>query len=159
MNTIEIIKIEDNPAIERVIKTVLEEHGVNRPGTAYFDDSLKNMQSFYSVPKSVYFIARVDDEIVGGSGIFPTDGLPADTCELVKMYLLPQARGKGLGKQLINKCIDFATSNGYKKVYLETMAELSNAIGMYEKSGFHLIKGPLGNSGHFACTIRMLKEI
>jgi putative acetyltransferase len=159
MMGIEVIKAGDNSAIEQVIKTVLEEHGVNKPGTAYFDDSLKNMQGFYSVPKSVYFIARIDGEIVGGSGIFPTQGLPSDTCELVKMYLLPKARGRGLGRQLIDRCIEFAATNGYKKVYLETMAELSNAIGMYEKSGFHLLKGPLGNTGHFACTIRMLKEI
>jgi putative acetyltransferase len=159
MVSIQTIKAGDNYAIEQVIKTVLEEHGVNKPGTAYFDASLKNMHAFYSVSKSAYFIARLNGEIVGGAGIFPTDGLPVDTCELVKMYLLPIARGKGLGRLLMEQCIVFAKTNGYKKVYLETMAELSSAIGMYEKMDFYLLNGPLGNSGHFACTIRMIKEI
>lgn len=156
---IEVIKVENNYAIEMVIKTVLEEHGVNKPGTAYYDDSLKNMHSFYSVPKSIYFIAQVNNKVVGGAGIFPTMGLPKNTCELVKMYLLPESRGIGIGKALINKCINFAKNEGYKNIYLETMNELSNAIGMYEKSGFYIIKEALGNTGHFACTIRMLKEI
>ena len=75
------------------------------------------------------------------------------------MYLLPEARGKGLGKALVNSCIDFAIKNGYKKVYLETMPELQNAVNMYEKMGFTLLQGPLGNTGHFACSIRMLKDI
>ena len=40
-------------------------------------------------------------EMVGGGGIYPTKGLPEKTCELVKMYLLPVARGKGVGKMII----------------------------------------------------------
>lgn len=156
---IERIKPLDNAGIEQVIKSVLEEHGVNKPGTAYFDDSLKDMYSFYTVPNSAYFIAHVNGKLVGGAGIYPTAGLPTGICELVKMYLLPEARGKGYGKLLIDTCIDFAKGTGYQNIYLETMNELSNAIGMYQKSGFKLLTAPLGNSGHFACTIRMLKEI
>ena len=61
----------------------------------------------YFKPRSHYFVAEINGE-VGGGGIYPTDGLPEDTCELVKMYLLPQARGAGLGRTLIEKCIDKA---------------------------------------------------
>lgn len=157
--SIDIIKPEDNSEIERVIKLVLEEHGVNKPGTAYFDDSLKNMHAFYTHNKSGYFIIKVENKIVGGAGIFPTEGLPSDTCELVKMYLLPEARGLGLGRSAIDKCIEFAKASGYKNIYLETMSELGKAVGMYEKFGFHILTEPMGNTGHFACTIRMLKEI
>jgi len=156
---IESIKPGDNAGIEAVIKSVLEEHGVNKPGTAYFDASLKDMYTFYTVPASTYFIAKLDGKLIGGAGIYPTEGLPYGTCELVKMYLLPETRGKGYGKALIDTCIEFAKHAGYKSIYLETMNELSNAIGMYQQSGFNLLNAPLGNTGHFACTIRMLKEI
>ncbi|HET6227656.1 MAG TPA: GNAT family N-acetyltransferase [Bacteroidia bacterium] len=161
MNHITIRKIrkEDNPAIENIIKQVLTEHGVNKPGTAYYDSSLQHMFEFYSVPKSIYFIAEENNRIVGGGGIFPTDGLPADTCELVKMYLLPEMRGKGVGKSLIQTCLQFAKQAGYKRIYLETMNELSKAVKIYEKTGFELLTGPLGNTGHFACTIRMIKPL
>ena len=75
---------------------------------------------------SVYYVALNNNKVVGGGGIYPTDGLPADTCELVKMYLLPQARGIGLGKKLIDKCLDFAKEAGYKNVYLETSIKRVN---------------------------------
>ena len=82
-----------------------------------------------------------------------------DECELVKMYLLPQARGHGLGRLLIEKCIDAAAENGFKKIYLETMPELKQALHVYEKFGFEYLNGPMGNSGHTGCSLWMLKEI
>ena len=158
---IEIRKIDkkDDEVIREVIKSVLVEFGVNRRGTAYYDDSLNYMTEFYSKPKSIYYIGLVEEKIMGGAGVYPTEGLPADTCELVKMYLLPEARGKGLGKALIEQCIAFAKEKGYKKMYLETMPELQRAVMTYEGFGFNLLDGPIGNTGHFACTIRMIKDI
>ncbi len=153
------IQKRDILRIENIIKTVLEEHNITMPGTAYHDESLKNMFEYYTGPDRIYFVAFEGDDMLGGAGIFRTEGLPDGTCELVKMYILKEARGKGLGKLLINKCIEFAKEAGFTKIYLETMPALSKAIGMYENSGFTLLKGPMGNSGHFACEVRMLKEI
>lgn len=157
--TIRKITKPDNPEIEKIIKQVLTEHGVNKPGTAYYDNSLQQMFEFYSAPKSIYFIAEENNRVVGGGGIFPTDGLPEDTCELVKMYLLSEMRGKGIGKLLIDASLEFAKQAGFKRVYLETMKELEKAVKIYEKLGFTTLTGPLGNTGHFACTIRMIKQL
>ena len=107
----------------------------------------------------MYNIAEVDGKIVGGGGIFPTAGLPADTCELVKMYLLPEARGTGLGTLLIKKCLEQAKANGFSKVYLETMNELKAALKVYERLGFSYLTGPMGNSGHFGCPLWMMKKL
>ncbi len=96
--------------------------------------------------------------LLGGVGIFPTYGLPQGTCELVKMYLVPEARGKGLGKSLIERALAFAKNAGYVQVYIETMPELQKAMTVYEKFGFRYLEKPLGNSGHFGCQIWMLKN-
>ena len=96
---------------------------------------------------------------MGGGGIFPSNGLPEDTCELVKMYLLPEARGIGLGRMLIQKCLDGARATGFKKIYLETMPELKQALKTYEKFGFQYLDGPMGNTGHFGCDRWMLMEL
>jgi putative acetyltransferase len=98
-------------------------------------------------------------KIVGGAGIFPSPGLADDTVELVKMYLFPEARGKGIGKHLISRCIEFAREEGYSKIYIETMPELKKAMSVYEKMGFRYIDGPRGNTGHFGCEIWMIKEL
>ena len=46
-----------------------------------------------------------------------------------------------------------------KKIYLETMPELKQALHVYEKFGFEYLNGPMGNSGHTGCSLWMLKEI
>lgn len=75
------------------------------------------------------------------------------------MYLSKNARGQGLGKLLIEKCIAFATEQGYKHIYLETMPELKKAMSVYEKFGFYYLNGPMGNTGHFGCDVWMMKNI
>ena len=105
---------------------------------------------------SDYWLAEEDGVILGGCGIYPTDGLPDGCVELVKFYLSADARGKGIGKILMQKSIESAQHYGYNEVYLESFPELSTAIGMYEKAGFKKLDHALGNSGHFACNIWML---
>lgn len=104
-------------------------------------------------------MAELDGVIVGGSGIYPTANLPQGTCELVKLYLSATARGKGLGKLLLQKCIDTARETGYTKMYLETMPELTIAIPMYEKMGFTYLPAAQGCSGHTGCDVWMIKEL
>ena len=154
------IKLEDNVAIAKIIRNALEEFKANKPGTVYYDTTTDNLfQLFQSTIKSKYFIVEKNGEVVGGGGIYPTKGLDNNTCEFVKMYLAKQARGLGLGKMIIEKCLQTAKENGYKKVYLESMPELKNALIVYEKFGFKYLDKPLGNSGHCGCDLWMLKNI
>lgn len=159
MITIRDLRKEDNPLLAKIVKDTLAEFGANHPNTVYYDPTTNTLFEVFQTPGSKYFLAEIDGEMVGGGGIYPTDGLDTDTCELVKMYLLPQARGHGLGRLLIEKCINAAREMGYKKIYLETMPELKQALKVYEKFGFHYLKGPMGNSGHTGCSMWMLKEL
>ncbi len=157
--TIRNIQEQDNPFIAKIIRSCLEEFGANKPGTVYYDKSTDNLSSLFERTSAHYFIAEQHEKIVGGGGIFPSDGLPTDTCELVKMYLTAAVRGKGIGASLIARCIAAAKEEGFKKIYIETMPELKQAIGVYEKFGFEYLSHPLGNTGHFGCDVWMLKHI
>jgi putative acetyltransferase len=138
----------------------LVEFGAARPGTVYYDATTNILfQVFTQTPRSIYFVAECDGKLVGGGDIFPSPGLSEGTCELVKMYLLPEARGIGLGKKLIQKCIDFAEEAGYTTIYLETMPELKQAMKTYEKFGFEYLDGPMGNTGHDGCEMWMLRNL
>ena len=156
---IRIIQKKDNAALAQLIRKTLKEFGANHPGTVYYDETTDRLFEVFETANSVYYVAELNNEIVGGGGIFPTTGLPNATCELVKMYLYPQVRGIGLGKLLIQKCIDFAKEAGYKNIYLETMPELKQALKTYEKFGFEYMNHPMGNSGHFGCELWMLKRL
>ena len=153
------IEQKDNINIAKVIRGALEEFGANKPGTVYFDPTTDALFELFNTPGSYYYIATIDDKVVGGAGIFPTENLPKGTCELVKLYLHKDARGTGLGKQLLNTAMQWAKENGYTQVYLESMPELSKAVTIYENVGFQRINKPLGNSGHCGCDIWMVKNL
>lgn len=149
----------DNEALAKVIRAALAEFGANKPGTVYFDPTTDELFELFRTPGSFYYVATIDEIIVGGCGIFPTENLPQGTCELVKLYLAKEARGTGLGKQLMEISLSWAKDNGYTQVYLESMPELAKAVSIYEKVGFKSLDHPLGNSGHCGCDIWMLKEL
>jgi putative acetyltransferase len=75
------------------------------------------------------------------------------------LYLLPEARGIGLGKLVIQKCLQTAKEMGFGRVYLESMPELKQAVKIYEKFGFTYLCSPMGNSGHFGCDLHMIKNL
>lgn len=153
------IQPADNPILAGIIRDTLAEFGANHPGTVYYDPTTDTLYEVFRQPGSYYFVAQAGDRVVGGGGIYPTDGLPADTCELVKMYLLPEARGTGLGRTLISACMDKAREMGYRKMYLETMPELRQALNIYAKFGFEYLKAPMGNSGHTGCSLWMMRAL
>jgi len=154
------IKQSDNQALARIIRDTLTEFGANHPGTVYYDASTDALFELFQKMRSSYFIAEAPDgKIVGGGGIYPTEGLPEDTCELVKMYLLPEARGKGLGRSIIEECLQTAKEFGFEKVYIESMPELKQALKVYELFGFNYLSAPLGSGGHFGCKLWMVKVL
>jgi putative acetyltransferase len=157
--TIRPIQPEDNAQIAKVIRGALEDFNANKPGTVYFDPTTDDLYTLFQTPNSVYYIALINDEIVGGCGIYPTENLANGYAELVKIYLHQTARGKGIGKALMLKCFEKAKELNYQHLYLESMPELAIAVGMYQKMGFKFIDKPLGNSGHFGCNIWMVKEL
>ena len=159
MITIRPIDANDNKDLAIIIRNTLAEFDANHPGTVFFDPTTDHLFELFRKEFSAYFVALKDGKIVGGGGIFPTEGLPSDTCELVKMYLLPEVRGIGLGRTIIEKCLETARDFGFKRIYLESMPELRLALKVYEKFGFTYLDGPLGNSGHFGCALHMSRYL
>lgn len=158
--TITTIRPEDNVTLATIVRSVLTENGLNKPGTVFTDPTTDNLYALYDIPRARYFVARVNGQIAGGAGIHPLDGGPANICELQKMYLLPEYRGLGLAGTLINQCLKYAKEEaGFEQCYLETMPELARARQLYEKFGFRYLDGPLGNTGHFSCDNWMLKDL
>lgn len=158
--TIRAIAPSDNARMAQIIRSALTEFGANKPGTVFFDESTDHLfELFAAEKKAAYWVAESNGLLVGGAGIYPTDGLPANTCELVKMYLSPAARGMGLGRHMIDHCLAKAKEKGFEQVYLETMPELKQAVKVYEKFGFQYLAGPMGNSGHNGCDIWMLRQL
>ncbi len=74
------------------------------------------------------------------------------------MYLLPELRGLGMGRRLLERCLQAAKDLGYRRCYLETLEHMTQAQALYEADGFVATDGPMGNTGHSACNRFYLKE-
>jgi putative acetyltransferase len=142
-----------------IIRHSLEEFDIDLQGTVYVDPYLDNMYSHFTVPDKVYFVAIEDGIVLGGSGIAPLDDVNRDICELQRMFVLKAARGKGIGQQLMDKCLVAAKEMGFKKCYLETFADMQKAIALYERNNFRYMDAAMGNTGHFACKTWMLRDL
>ena len=153
------IEIHDNAAIASVIRHSLEEFGVNKPGTVYTDPTTDHLYELFQKEGSCYWIVLNDDAIIGGCGIYPTEGLPNNCAELVKLYLNRDFRGSGIGKKLMELSINSAKELGYTSLYLESLPELNEAIHLYKKIGFNQRDSRLGDSGHFACNLWMTLDL
>jgi putative acetyltransferase len=153
------VEEKDNLALANLIRQVFEEHDAPQTGTIYSDPTTDNLYELFQTAGSVLVIAEVEDKIIGCCGIYPSDELPEDYAELVKFYMSKDARGKGIGRELLEKCIDLAVIYEYTHLYLESLPEYSKAVGMYEKEGFVKLNKPLGKFEHTSCSIWMLKKL
>ena len=151
MTIIRIIEERDNAAVASIIREVMPEFGAGGAGFAIHDQEVDNMYDAYSKSKCGYVVCEENGIVVGGAGIAPLAGGDGSVCELKKMYFKRDGRGQGYGQLVLQRCISMATDFGYEKCYLETFNTMTGAMKLYEKNGFHIISGPLGNTGHFAC--------
>ena len=153
-----IRKVEknDDPILASVIRATFEEFDAPRKCTVYDDPTTDHLFDLFSREGAVLWVAMENSQIVGCCGVYPTEGLPQKTAELVKFYLNPIARGKGIGKVLMETCINSAKEMGYKELYLESMPQFYTAVNFYKRLGFSMLDAPMGKSGHTSCSIWML---
>lgn len=149
----------DNKIIADIITKIMKEFKDNPKGTIVEDPTLHTMYENYNNNNGIYYIAVEDEKILGGAGINQLDGTPEKVCELQRMFLLPESRGKGTGQKLMDMCIEAAKNFGYEKIYLETLDNMNEARKLYLKSGFEFIDKPLGNTGHCGCNTWMEKKL
>ncbi len=134
---------KDNKALAELIRHSLKSHGLDIPGTVYFDEGLERLSDFYLGSKTRGYFVLVDesDKVVGGIGFaeFPTF---SGCAELQKLYLADEVKGRGYGYKLIRYVEEKMMERGFSASYLETHENLKVALHTYEKSGYTLIERP-----------------
>jgi GNAT superfamily N-acetyltransferase len=93
--------------------------------------------SMFVEPDGVFVVVREDDgRPVGCGGIARFDETRG---EVKRMYVVPEARGRGLGRQLLDELESAARRLGYRSVVLETGDLQAEAVGLYESAGYERI--------------------
>ncbi len=153
------IQQKDNESIAKVIRDIFHELDAPKVGTAYADPILDTLYEVYQAPRSVYYVVEKEGIVVGGCGVAPLENTDATVCELQKMYFAPEIRGTGYAEKIIEKCLEYAKTQGFEICYLETLSFMTTAQKLYKRIGFENIEGPMGNTGHNSCEVWMTKNL
>lgn len=121
------------PAAE-VIRAVLAEYGLAwEPDGA--DCDVLEIEQFYQQSGGAFWLVEREGAIVGTAGYYPTQR-GQQAVELRKMYLLPAARGQGLGRFLLQQLEAAIAARGFQQIWIETASILTAAVKLYESSGY-----------------------
>ncbi len=145
---IRLIELADVPAMLTIISESRAEYGMTGRVAELLEPADRALYETYQCQRSLYFVAVLDGEIVGGAGVAPLAGADPLTCELQRMYLRRDVRGRGIGNALLEQCVKAARQFLYVRCYLETITEMQGALEFYSRNGFSDLRAPIGETGH-----------
>jgi putative acetyltransferase len=125
---------QDRLAAATVIETVLAEYGLGwEPERA--DRDVLEVETCYLATGGAFWVVEQNSKIVGTGAYHPIPkGIQA--VELRKMYLLPEARGQGLGYFLLQQLETAIAAQHYHQIWIETASVLAEAVQLYERNGY-----------------------
>jgi putative acetyltransferase len=124
----------DRTTAMQLIQLVLVEYGLRCESDGADQDVLQVETAYWS-KGGEFWVVEQQGQLVGTAGYYPT-ARGDQAVEIRKMYLHPEARGRGLGRYLLNQLERAIAAKGYRQIWLETATVLREAIGLYESSGY-----------------------
>ncbi len=97
------------------------------------DHELQHLETEYSQPTGAFLLAQANNVYLGCVGLRQ---FSPDTGEIKRLYLLPEARGTGLGRMLAEVIIERGREIGYKQLVLDTLPSMQKAQALYQSLGF-----------------------
>ena len=127
------VEAKDVAAVVELVRTTLGEFGITFGLGAATDEQLLHLPASYTAGGGAFFVAVDGDVLIGTAGVAP---VAPGVFELRKMYLRPEARGKGTGQQLFDACLAHVRTQGGHRMVLDTTEQMTAAIAFYERNGF-----------------------
>jgi len=129
----------ETPGALDMIRRLIVEYAASLPVDVShegIDDEAKKLPGAYAPPRGTLLLAMDGDRPVGCAALRPLD---PDVCELKRVYVRPEGRGRGIGRLLIVTILGSAQRMGYRRVRLDTIPDLKPALGLYRSLGFRFI--------------------
>ncbi|MBL8915146.1 MAG: GNAT family N-acetyltransferase [Archangium sp.] len=130
---IRVVTPSDVPQVVELVRATLGEFGITFGEGSPTDEQLLALPRSYTDDGGAFFVAEKDGAVIGTAGVARIE---PQLFELRKMYLSPTTRGAGVGKQLLDACLQHVRSTGGTRVVLDTTEQMKAAIAFYERNGF-----------------------
>ena len=135
-------EIGDIEQIKEILLTSLKEYEIAIPDNY----SVSDIDSINSkLTNEQIFVLVRDESVIGFVALRPITG---NCIELKRLYLTSSERGRRLGEYLLNYAIKFASKNNYKYIRLETTSKFKEAVSLYKRHGFMVLKEVEKSPGH-----------
>ena len=127
----------DRTAAAHIISTVLSEYGLIWEAEGADRDVLEIEEYYLKTGGEFWVIEHKDkkDKILGTGAYYPINR-GENAVEIRKMYFLPEIRGLGLGKYLLQELEKIIKNRGFKEIWIETASILKEAVQLYEDNGY-----------------------
>ncbi len=148
---IKIIEYQNkyNSQLKKLLYETLKYVGFSIDKDAFKRDSdLDKIEEIYK-GRGRFWLALENDKVIGMVGILELDKL---TAKLRRMFVFSKYHGTGLGQKLLDRALEFARQQGYKKIVLDTHELMHRAHRFYEKNGFKKV-GSEGKVIHYELTL------
>ena len=122
----------DAEGVKSLVEAVLPEYGLQVDFSGA-DADLVDVPAHYEKSGGAFWVIEDAGRLVGMGGLRRPE---PHTGEVRKMYFLPELRGRGLGRAMLDRMVSFARENGIKTLTLETASVLKEAVRLYERFGF-----------------------
>ena len=122
----------DRDAAASLIGQILTDYGLGWEPTGA-DSDVVQVETYYQ--NGEFWVVEQNGTLVGTAAYHPIER-GEQAVEIRKMYLLPVARGQGLGRFLLGQLESAIAARGFKEIWLETATVLKEAVRMYESSGY-----------------------
>ena len=132
---------KDREVVSSMIKSVLESYGLCYEPNAADEDAILVEKYYFEGDRGEFWVVEDMEGRIVGSSAFYESHRGGKCVEIRKMYLLPEVRGKGLGKALLLLMEKRIKKKGYEVIYLETASVLKEACVMYQKFGYKPAEG------------------
>lgn len=122
----------DETRIMTLVKSILSAEFPADQG-AYPTQDLERLTQTYAGPSNTFFVAEENQKIIGTCGVM-ADGL--ETAIVRRLFVEPNARGKGIGSELLKAALAFCREHGFREILIRTSSRMEQAIRLCRAQGF-----------------------
>jgi len=127
------VQTDDIPEVRAMLREYVAWIGLDL-AFQEIDEEIADLPGDYDEPTGALLVAEENHHLIGMIALRPLSG---SICEMKRLWVRPEGRGRGVAKELVAQILEQARHLNYDEIRLDTLPMMTNAQSLYESLGFH----------------------